>query len=363
MATSFSPIYLPSQDSSPGLLLFLRDQTVMAQSFDEKRLELVGEPLPVVEQVGSYSVFGFFSASTNGVLVYRSQGDSRFAWIDRGGRILGRIGEPGDYPTFDLTKDGNQLVVSRSQPEGLRNLWVIDLRRNLTTRLTLGKVIDTDPRWSPDGRQVIFGSTCDPSRGPFRVSLPASNPVQVFKYEGAVFSLDDWSPDGGYLLYHDAGQPELWALPLSGDRKPILVVRSLSGIVDQAQFSPDGRWIAYNTNESGRFEVKVVPFPPTSDKWQISRAGGVQPTWRGDGRQLYFLAPDGTLMEVDVRPGKTFEFDEARPLFKIQIEVLYGTEQYAPAPDGERFLFATAARESSSAPFTVVLNWTSLLKK
>ena len=141
------------------------------------------------------------------------------------------------------------------------------------------------------------------------------------------------------------------------------MVRSLSGSVDQAHFSPDGRWVAYNTDESGRYEAKVVPFPPTNDKWQISKAGGMQPTWRGDGRQLYFLAPDGTLMEVDIRHGKTFEFDEPRPLFRTQIAVLPGTEQYAQAPEGGKFLFATAAWEGSSAPFTVVLNWTELLKK
>ena len=143
----------------------------------------------------------------------------------------------------------------------------------------------------------------------------------------------------------------------------MLVVRLLSGIVDQGQFSPDGRWIACNTNESGRYEVKVVPFPPTSDKWQISTAGGVQPTWRGDGRELYFLTLDGTLMAVDVRPGKTFEWGEARPLFRTQLSVLYNTEQYAPAPDGDRFLLVAPASEGSTPPFIITLNWTALLKK
>jgi len=147
------------------------------------------------------------------------------------------------------------------------------------------------------------------SKGPLpveealEVSLPASDPVQVFKFGGKVFGLDDWSPDGQYLLYHDTNQPELWALPLAGDRKPMLVTRSLAGFADQGQFSPDGRWIAYNTNESDRHEVKVVPFPPNGEKWQISTSGGVQPTWRGDGKELFFLAPDATLMAADVRPG------------------------------------------------------------
>jgi Tol biopolymer transport system component len=133
--------------------------------------------------------------------------------------------------------------------------------------------------------------------------------------------------------------------------------------VNQAQFSPDSRWIAYNTNESGRYEVKVVPFPPASDKWQISTAGGMQPTWRGDGRELYFLTPDATLMAVDIRPGSKFEWGETHRLFKVELNVNPAVEQYAPAPDGKRFLFVLPASEASTAPFNIILNWTALLNK
>jgi Tol biopolymer transport system component len=353
--------YVPSQNSSRGLLLFIREQTLLAQPFDEKRLELVGEPLPVAEQMPTQYLRAACSASANGHLVLRPSVYSRIAWFDRSGRELSRIGEPGEYPTFDLFKD-SQLVVSKIQTTG-PNLWVMDLLRGSTTRLTQENVNHVDPRWSPDGRQVIFGSTRDPSRSPSQVSLQDSDPVQVFKFAGRAFSLDDWSPDGRHLIYHDAGQPELWAIPLNGDRKPMLVTRSLSGIIDQAQFSPDSRWIAYNTNESGRHDVKVVPFPPTGEKWQISTAGGVQPTWCADGRELYFLAPDATLMAVDIRPGGKFEWREPHPLFKTQLAVSYQMEQYAPAPDGKRFLFVLPASEASTAPFNVILNWPALLKK
>ncbi len=363
IATNFGPIYLPSQNSGPGQLLFLREQTLMAQPFDDKHLALTGEPLPVAEPVGNQFRNGLFSASTNGVLVYRQSMDNRITWFDRSGRKLGMVGQPGLYPTFDLSKDARLLVVSKTQSDGHQNLWVIDLARESTTRLTVEPADHDDPRWSPDGRQVIFGSTIDPTRSPFQVSLPGSKPAQVFKFEGKQFALDDWSPDGRHLLYHDSNQPELWALPLGGDRKPMLIVRSLSGYVDQARFSPDGRWIAYNTDESGRMEVKVVRFPPTSDKWQISTAGGVQPTWRGDGRELYFLEPDATLMSVDVQPGSIFEWGTARPLFKTPLNVIAMMEQYAPAPDGKRFLIVAPDPDSLSAPFTVFLNWTALLKK
>ena len=274
----------------------------------------------VAEGVGSYAQYGLFSASTTGVLVLRSAdfGSSQFTWIDRSGLELGTIGEPGEYPTFDLSRDGRLLVFSNGTVGDLKtNLWVMDLLRGSITRLTLDDASHTDPRWSPDGRQVIFGSTRDSSRSPFRVSLPDSKPEQVIKFEGREFALDDWSPDGGNLLYHDSQKPELWALPLTGEHKPVLVTRSLAGIVDQAQFSPNGRWIAYNTNESGRPEVKVVPFPPASEKWPISTAGGVQPTWSTDGRELYFLASDGMLMAVEIKPGVKFEWVKPRPLFKV----------------------------------------------
>jgi eukaryotic-like serine/threonine-protein kinase len=366
LAAASAAIYVSPQDPGPGHLLFIREQTLLSHPFDEKRLELIGEPKAVAEGVGAYGPFGFFSASTTGDLIWRSadSGSSQFAWLDRSGRELGTIGEPGEYPTFDLSRDGSRLVFSRgSVGDRKTNLWVMDLLRASITRLTLDDASHTDPRWSPDGRQVIFDSTRDPWRSPFRVSLPDSKPEQVYKFEGQQFALDDWSPDGGHLLYHDTQKSELWALPLTGEHKPVLVTRSLAGFVDQAQFSPDGRWIAYNTDESGRHEVKVVPFPPASEKWPISTAGGVQPTWSADGRELYFLAPDGTLMAVEIKPGAKFEWGKPRPLFKVTLSVHDQMEQYAPHPDGKRFLFAKPSEQSSNSPFTVILNWTSLLKK
>jgi serine/threonine protein kinase len=215
-----------------------------AQPFDDRSLELGGEPKPLAEQVGSYGPSGFFSASINGTLVYRQPVDGRLTWVDRGGQELNIIGESAAYSTFDLSNDGTRLVVAKGYGGGETNLWVMDLLRGSTTRLTLEEADHTDPRWSPDGRSVMYKSTAESLMRLFEVSLQSPNPMQVFKYDGWMFGLDDWSPDGRSLLYHPSG-PELWLLPLTGDRKPMLVTRSLSGSIDQAQFSPDGHWIAY----------------------------------------------------------------------------------------------------------------------
>ncbi len=363
-----TPVRLTDSDSGglysePGYLLFIRQGWVVAEGFNAKSLSIEGKPSSLLQdaQPGSLSVSG------SGILSYVTGRESiQLTWIDRTGRELRRVTDiGGDFPTFNLSRDGSRVVLTRREPAGQTNLWVIDLARGSASRLTLDEANNhVDPRWSPDGREVIFGSTRDPARSPFQVSLPGSDPIQIYRYNGSSFALDDWSPDGRYLIYHDSLMSALlWALPLSGDRKPFEVTRSLSGQQDQARFSPDGRWIAYNTSESGRFEVKVVPFPAASDKWQISTAGGVQPTWRGDGRELYFLAPDGTLMAVEVRPGKSFEWGEVRPLFNAEISLNPQIEQYAPAPDGKRFLFVKPAEGNQAASATIVTNWQNLLKR
>ena len=333
--TSGQAVYVPPIDSDLGYLLFLQGETLVAQTFDDKKLKPVGDPIPVADRVGFTSYIGFFTASRNGVLIYRPPVANKPTWIDRSGKELGTIGEPGDYSTFDLSKDGNWFVASKTEPDGHENLWVIDLLRGPSTRLTLESASDMDPRWSPDGNQVMYGSPRDIFNVLLQVSWPASEPEEIFQMENASCYLDDWSPDGKYLLYHNEIQSALYALPLSGEKKPIQVARSLSGTIDQSQFSPDGRWIAYNTNESGRHEVKAVPFPATRGPVQISKSGGVQPTWSSKGDELYFLAPDGKLMAVDIQAGEKLEFGEPRELFGTQLPPSSGTEQYAPHPDGK----------------------------
>jgi hypothetical protein len=182
-----------------------------------------------------------------------------------------------------------------------------------------------------------------------------------------LFALDDWSPDGRWLVYHPANVPELFVRPADGTGEPVLVTRSLTGFIDQARMSPDASLVAFNSNDSGRHEVFVAPFPPApGTRVRTSRAGGVQPTWRADGRELYFLALDGTLMGVDVRPGIPARFGEPRALLKLGSSAIVNPEleQYLPAPDGQRFLSMQPvdADGPTRAAFSVIVNWQQLVK-
>jgi serine/threonine protein kinase len=361
-------VYVPSQGTEPGRLLFMYEQTLLTRRFDENRLEPIGEQKMLMDEVGSYGHRGFFSASLTGIFTFLQSGAvyTQMIWLDREGSELEVVLGLDEYLTFDLSRDGSHLVYTKGPGAGSEtNLWVKDLLRGPKERLTAENASHMDPRWSPDGNQVIFESTADPSRSPFLTAFPGSPPVRVFKHEGGQFALDDWSPDGKYLLYHNTRSPELWVRPLEGDQKPEVVARSLTGIADQGQFSPDGRWIAYNSDESGQHQVFVVPFPPkpTVKKKQISVNGGVQPTWKGDGRELYFLTADGTLMATEVMLGETFKYKDPSPLFKKHLRVIYDREQYLPSPDGKRFLFALPSVEDASRSINVILNWPSLTEQ
>ncbi len=259
-----------------------------------------------------------------------------------------------------------RVVVSRIEGAG-NNLWMLDTVKGTFSRVTTGASSDVDPRWSPDGRAVIFGSTRDPARSPFRAGVVGQEPERVFQFDGSgkMYSNDDWSADGQWLLYHDAFMPVLQARRLDRpDEPPVVVARALTGIVDQARMSHDGKWVAYNSTESGRSEVYVVPFPPTGDRWQVSVDGGAQPLWRRDGRELFYLAPDGALMAVGVKPAPQFEAGTAvrllqSPLLSVGSQV----EQYAAAPDGSKFLFPASVEGRRPDAITVVTNWRSLLSR
>jgi eukaryotic-like serine/threonine-protein kinase len=385
--------YAPSSDPAVGRLLFVRGSpvlgasgTLMAQPFDVRRLELTGEAVPIAEQVSNLS----FSTATD-ALVYMTSSQSgvptevngyirgQLTWFDREGKVLGTFGDPGVYRELALSPDGKRVAFERADPQNLstRNIWLYEFARGVTTRFTFDSAWDAYPLWSPDGSRIAFGSN---RGGGFDLYQKTSNLAGedelLYKSDDAKVSTS-WSPDGRFLLYFNPAPPNrTWLLPLGGsaNRKPVLIERSE---FNQAapRFSPDGRWIAYSSDESGRDQIYVRPFDASvatgsssvggtavAGKWMVSKDGGLNPIWRHDGRELFYLSSvGGTAMAVEVNTSGVFQAGIPKALFKVPAGVLF----WDVSTDGRRFLMAAPSAASAAAqpPFTVVLNWQAALKK
>ena len=374
LATTSGPVYAPSSDSDSGHVLFLRQGTLMAQPFDARRLELSGEAVPVAEQVGSVLDYGFFSASGNGVLVYRSGAglDYQLTWFDRQGRVLAKVAEPGRYNSLAISPDGRRVAVSRTNPENTPNwdVWLLDVGRNTSTRLTYEQVRATFPVWSADGNSVIFDSIRGGEVNLYlKLASGAGDEQRLLKSDAGYKYATSSSRDGRFMLY-TVEKPEtktdLWVLPMQGDRKPTPLLRTEYN-ERSGQFSPDGHWIAYISDESGSDEIYVREFSSGSaqgfgdaaGKWLISKGGGTDPRWRADGKELFYVASDGKLLSVDISDKPVFKAGASRPLFQLPPGFI-GADVTS---DGGRFLVGVPVAQTATVPFTVVLNWQTTLKK
>ena len=376
--------YAPSTGSGPGRLLFVREGTLMAQPFDAKRLALVGDPVPVAEQVASFRDYGFFSTSSNDVLVYRTvDTDFQVTWFDRQGNASGRVSDPGPFRGVALSPDGTRAVASRTNPQDTAkaDLWLLDLSRGHgASRFTFGAGVAEYPVWSPDGKRVVF--TFNNYVLHQKLASGEKDEEDVLQSSSArLIKPTGWSPDGRFLLYAVAHTRwDLWVLPVEGVFRPTQSVASLprespkavpfarSGLdEEQGRFSPKGRWVAYVSNQSGANEVYVRAFATdfsggsasAGGSVLVSRSGGTAPRWRGDGKELFYLAPNGKMMAVEVMAGQEFRVGTPTPLFQAPPGAIVGDV----TADGKRFLLVTPVGQSVSAPFTVVLNWTAGLKK
>jgi Tol biopolymer transport system component len=346
----------------PGYLLFVRDKTLVAQRFDLKSLKTVGEPAPVAEKIGTDAVgLARFSVSRNGVLAYRS-GDSgnRLLWLDRSGKELETASGTAENGNPALSRQGDRLAFQVADPRsGKLDVWVRDLVRGVSSRFTFSAGSNFCPLWSPDGSRIVFTSETEGSSS--LVEKPASGQgeekILLKSDEGRVIA-SDWSRDGKYIAYSLRGKGgwDILVLPTSGDGKPIPVLRTPFNEL-WPSFSPDGRFIVYQSNESGRAEVYVQTFPNATGKWQVSTAGGFDASWRADGKEIFYRAPDQKLMAVDVQAGDTFQAGIPRPLFPARVPAGAARNRYVAAGDGQRFLFVAPLGRESMTPTTVVLNW------
>jgi serine/threonine protein kinase len=358
---------------SPGFLIFQRDGTLLAQPFDINKAALSGEPFRLAGDVAYNAATGrgAFEVSSNGILAYRSGGPGgqqrRLVWLDRSGKVAGKTLEFDGLTSFDLSPNGTRVALDRTV-QGNRDVWLTDLIRGGDTRFTFNPTTDGYPIWSPDGSQIAFESN---RTGKYAIYIKSSSGVGEERLLSDA-SNDSWpqdfSKDGKYLLYYgsedySSNAGDLWALPLTGDdRKPIAIATTPFAEMAGA-FSPDGRWIAYQTNESGRFEVVVQPFPTPTSKWQVSTNGGIFPQWRPDGKELYFISPDNKMMVASVSAsGSAFSAGIPEALFPVQIGRNGSIKQYAVSRDG-RFLINQPGEGLNPAPITVVVNWTALLNK
>jgi len=374
LATTSGPVYVPSSDSDSGEVLFLRQGMLMAQPFDARRLEPSGEAVPVAEQVGSYIDYGLFSASDNGVLVYRSSAgqDFQLTWLNQQGKILGTVAEPGRYNSMALSPDGRRIAVSRTNAENTPNwdIWLLDVGRNTSTRLTYDQVRATFPVWAADGSSVVFDTEYAGVRSLYlKLTSGAGDERLLLSSTAGEKYATSWSRDGRFLLYSGEDpetKSDLWVLPLQGDRQPIPFLRTEFN-ESSGQFSPDGHWVAYTSDESGRNEIYVRDFSSgaaqgswdAAGRWLISKSGGTSPRWRGDGKELFYVASDGKLMSVSITSKPVFQAGGPRPLFQLPSGFIGGDV----TADGKRFLIGVPVGQSASLPFTVVLNWQTALKK
>ena len=380
MQTRYASIYMPSPDPDSGHLLFVRNGTLLAQPFDARQLKLSGEPVALAQGIGTFLNVGFFSASANGVLAYRvsSAGSYQLTWYDQTGKYLGTAGEPADlFITVGLSPDGMHAAVSNTSGVGqvqFAVVWLLDFMRGVSERFTFGSGAAVAPVWSPDGSRVIFASDPTGNYDLYQKAASGGTDAQLVLKSPENKFPDSWSRDGRFLLY-TAGDPktkdDLWVLPLGEEKRPFPYLRTEFN-ESNAQFSPDGHWVAYVSDESGRFEIYVRPFsadsnaaaPGAGGKWLISNGGGTDPHWRGDGRELYYTAPNADLMAVEVSPSSTFQAGVPKVLFQGP-EIISGSEysQWGVSADGKKFLFAAPAAQFAQAPFNVVLNWQAALKK
>ena len=356
-----------------GYLLYVLDKTLLAQPFDAKRLALAGDPIPLEEAI-LYDPGYFrasFSASDGGELVYATgtrESRAPLVWYDRAGKQIGDpIGEAAEYVDLALTGDGKKAAAAISDPAtGVPDIWLLDFQRGTRTRFTFGSSVR--PVWSPDGSRIVYASAGKPSAAGFGTVINVKptggegKPEAVFTAEGQ-FTPSSWSEDGRFIALEvirpkSPTKTDVWILPLFGDRKPYPFLETEFS-EEGAAFSPDGRWISYISDESGRGELYVTSFPTRAGKWQVSNKGAFVGGWVRSGKEIVYVGTDQNVTSVEVRVDASgFNSGVPKVLFKSP-RALTGSS----TPLADRFLLAPREEGSQASSISLVSNWPALLKK
>jgi eukaryotic-like serine/threonine-protein kinase len=352
----------------PGYLVFYRDRTLLAQPFDLKRFALVGEATVILPEIQYLPQVkrAIFAVSDQGLLVAQSGGEaalSQLSWFDRKGNSAGAVGKPEVYGNVFLAPDGKSVATDKTDMASLNiDVWTQELQRGGSKRLTFDPAIDAVPIWSPDAGQLVFASNRQTYFGLYVKNSDGANDEKAI-VQGEVGNFpSDWSRDGKYILY--CRGPDLWFVTYP-ELKSSLFLKAPS-VFRNGQFSPEGKWVAYASNETGKWEIYVTSFPDARGRWQISSGGGEQPRWRGDGKELFYLSLDGKMMAAPVTTGAHFEAGTSVALFQTtprQPVLVYDLFAYDVSRDGQRFLINTQVKQSESVPMSVVLNWPANLNK
>ena len=356
----------PAQFGSDHLW-FVREGALFAQRFDPSTQALSGPVIRVANNVGGGLFAASFSTSVAGAVAYREgrgQSDRQLVWFDRSGKALGTAGEQGGLVSNpSLSHDGRYVVVQRTLQANI-DLWVLNLQRNVFNRVTDDPRVDTMPVWSPDGERVVFSGAGDGANSLLMIMrIDGTTANETLSLSATEVNIAcDWSADGRFILYKQldpaTGTSDLWALPMSGGGTPFQVVHTQFDERD-GQFSPDAKWVAYQSDESGRPEIYIQPFPGPGPKKRVSINGGTQVRWRSNGKEVFYIAPDQRLMAVGIdlaagAPG----IGTPEPLFTTRLAPVrsISRQQYVVALDGQRFLISSV-EELPTSPITLILNW------
>jgi len=355
-----------------GFLVFAREQSLMAQPFDLRSLRFMGEPTALRDQVSFRSaIFGdaLFSVGGAGTLAYWNGGPSvsSLTWFGRGGETLGTLGKPGDYLSVALSSDEKKVAVELMDPAvRVGDIWTVDATTGISSRLTVDPGWDFGPVWSPDGTEIVFGSIRDGRQSVYRAPAADTGKDQLLLSSSDALGPTDWSPQKGLVVIQNMTKFKVGFVTSAGAAASWNQSVQSSFAEADGRLSPDGRWLLYTSNESGTWDVYARSFPALEQKRRISPEGGSRPMWRGDGKELFYMAPDQSLMAAAVTADPQFSIGIPRRLFQLRTIPIPATQprrQYAVSSKGDRFLVNTVIEPTTPMPVTVVLNWATTLKK